>query len=369
MNQNRVLIIGGNGFIGRFLSLCLKEKSLSPIVLDKNVNHDEIDSFFANATFVFDCHGLNRSADKNEFYRVNCEETAHYALLAKKYNLPYVFLSTIQSGNGTPYGDSKKAGEEAILSLKIPNSSIIHLPNIYGPSCLPNYNSVIATWIHYAILQEKEKIILNKESKNNIIPFLYVADLTEYLVKCLLIHKRPTDEDINSLVTYVRLEDVYRAVLHLTSYEQDPLFNYSIAEVPYKFLRNLYGIYLYEKNVPQFIGIHENCDERGTFAEVFKGGFHAECQFSLNTINPHHQKGGHYHHHKLERFIPLNGEVEVLFEDVLVPNRFNKKFVLTSAVDVPPFVKHSLFNNTSEKSSIAIWADEPFNPVEADTFR
>ena len=368
--MKKVLLIGGKGFIGRFLSLCLKEQGAVPLILDKDGSIEERTNFFKESDYIIDCHGCNRSDDEQEFYQVNRDQTYNYASLAKEYKKPYLFLSTIQSGNGTPYGDSKKAGEEAIDSLHSNYLNYIHLPNIYGPTCRPGYNSVIATWIDYAIKREASKIHLNDDSIDKIIPFLYVTDLSEYLIRCILENIKISDEDISKLTTPVCLKEAYKAIHHLATFEGDPLKDISNISANPIFLKRIYGTYLYERKFPLILSFKQNCDERGSFTEIFKGGFKSECQFSLNTINPGFVKGGHYHHHKLERFLDIshNSYLSYSFKSILdssveyyVDNIFS--------IDIPPFMKHSLINKGKSISSIAIWADAPFNPKEADTYR
>ena len=343
--MKKVLVLGGKGFVGRFLALCVKEQGGEPLVYDLGQSEDELLSFYDQADFVIDAHGLNRSEDSSEFFRVNVEETIRYASLAK---------------------ERKKLGDKRI--------QYIRLSNVFGPTCRPGYNSVIATWADAAARRKVDEIALNPLSKEAMIPLLYVGDLAEAVVSALT-HSdfANLQEGIDGLVEKVSLVSVWKLFVRFATLEEnrDPLLSLSSFGILPSILERLYGTYLFALGKPLVLIPVVHRDVRGSFSELVKGGLGGEAQVSWNTVNPFHEKGGHYHHHKIERFTFLEGGMRLFLKPVFQEGAWEgASFGIEGlcSFDIPPFLSHSFRNETDEAQGVAIWCSEPFDPRSPDTY-
>jgi UDP-2-acetamido-2,6-beta-L-arabino-hexul-4-ose reductase len=83
---------------------------------------------------------------------------------------PIVFTSTTQVG--TEYSNNKQLIEQLLSAYK-GKVYIYHLSNVFGRWCKPNYNSVVATFIHN-VRYDKELTINDPQKKLRLI---YIDDL------------------------------------------------------------------------------------------------------------------------------------------------------------------------------------------------
>ena len=372
--MKKVLVLGGKGFVGRFLALCVKEQGGEPLVYDLGQSEDELLSFYSQADYVIDAHGLNRSEDSSEFFRVNVDETVRYASLAKERGIPYLFLSSIQAGNGTPYGESKLWAEEELEKLGDKKFRFVRLSNVFGPTCRPGYNSVIATWADAAARQKVDEIVLHPASREVTIPLLYVGDLAEAVVSSFM-HSDCTElqERIERLSRKAPLESVWRLFVHFASFPEnkDPLCDLTSFGIPAPLLERLYGTYLFAVGRPRVLVPDEHKDARGSFSELMKGGFGGEAQVSWNTVNPFYEKGGHYHHHKIERFTFLKAGMRLSLNPCFQESSWANASTVTdglSSFDIPPYMFHSFRNETNAVQRVVIWCSEPFDSKDTDTY-
>lgn len=371
--MKKILILGGKGFVGRFLALCTKEQGGEPLIYDLGQGEDELLSFYGQADYVIDAHGLNRSEDALEFFRVNVDETVRYASLAKERGIPYLFLSSIQAGNGTPYGESKLRAEEELERMGDKGIRFVRLSNVFGPTCRPGYNSVIATWADAAARRKHEEIVLNPASKDVMLPLLYVGDLTETIVSCLM-GSGPSvlQTKLDGLVGKVPLESVWNLFVRFATLEEnrDPLSSLTSFGIPASLLERLYGTYLFALGKPFILVPDDHKDARGSFSELMKGGFGGEAQVSWNTVNSSYEKGGHYHHHKIERFTFLEAGMRLSLDPCFPECSWSSSLVADRlcSFDIPPFMSHAFRNETGETQGVVIWCSEPFDPKIADTF-
>lgn len=372
--MKKVIVLGGKGFVGRFLALCVKEQGGEPLVYDLGQSEDELLSLYREADYVIDAHGLNRSEDASGFFRVNVEETVRYASLAKERGIPYLFLSSIQAGNRTPYGDSKLKAEQELEKLGDKGIRFVRLSNVFGPTCRPGYNSVIATWADAAARRKPEEIILNPASKKARIPLLYVGDLAEAIAFGTM--RSSVDglqEKIDALVENVSLESVWKLFVYFATLEEnrDPILGLCSFGIPPFLLERLYGTYLFALGRPLVLIPVDHRDARGSFSELVKGGFGGEAQVSWNTVNPSYEKGGHYHHHKIERFTFLEGGMRLSLKPMFPEGPWKDASVVTEdlcSIDIPPFLSHSFRNETNKTQGVVIWCSETFNPGDPDTY-
>jgi len=150
----RALVTGSEGFIGRNLCVRLRERAGTEIIpVHRGTSDEALREGVARCDFVFHLAGVNRPQDPAEFMVGNRDFTARLAALvaARGGGVPVVVSSSTQAERDNPYGHSKRAGEDALLSA-IPDAQdsvhVFRLPNVFGKWSRPNYNSAVATFCH-----------------------------------------------------------------------------------------------------------------------------------------------------------------------------------------------------------------------------
>jgi UDP-2-acetamido-2,6-beta-L-arabino-hexul-4-ose reductase len=150
----RVLITGWKGFIGKNLNVRLGEfEGYEVIGFGRGDTLADLEMCVKTADAVIHLAGVNRPKDESEFVEDNTNLTRRLCeyIAASSRKIPLIVASSVQVDMPNPYGESKRAAEEAAIDLanRTGNPVIIfRLPNVFGKWCRPNYNSVVATFCH-----------------------------------------------------------------------------------------------------------------------------------------------------------------------------------------------------------------------------
>ena len=114
--------------------------------------------------------------------------------------------------------------------------------------------------------------------------------------------------------------------------------------------------------------LRNNSDERGSFIEILKT--QDSGQFSYFSAKPGVTRGGHFHNTKNEKFVLINGIVELELKNMENNQKIKKKLnsedlmVFTSV----PGWKHTFINKEKYKANILVWANETLNLKKIDTY-
>ena len=189
----RVLVTGATGFIGRNLIKWLS--GIDCIDIDRfhsTSSSESLRLFTSRCEFVFHLAAVHRPADEAEFILVNVELTELLLdLLRSNCNhCPVLLSSSIQAGDGTAYGTSKLAAEDALKahSGQYHSRAIIYrLTNTFGRYARPNQHSVVATFC-YNIARDIP-ISIHDPERN--ICLCYVDDIIESFIEQLKGFKTP----------------------------------------------------------------------------------------------------------------------------------------------------------------------------------
>jgi len=111
-----------------------------------------------------------------------------------------------------------------------------------------------------------------------------------------------------------------------------------------------------------------NTDPRGTLFEVVKGG--AAGQTFASWTAPGVTRGEHFHLHKVERFLVLQGQATIRIRKVLTDEVW--EYPVTGedpvVVDMPTLHTHSLENTGDAPMLAMFWTHDIFDPANPDTF-
>jgi UDP-2-acetamido-2,6-beta-L-arabino-hexul-4-ose reductase len=182
-----ILVTGAKGFIGKNLVVELKNQGYTDVFeYDIDTASELLDTYCAQAEFVFHLAGVNRPKDESEFMKGNFGFTSKLLDTLRKYkNTCSVMLSSsIQAALDNPYGKSKKAGEELLFAYGNETGAkvlVYRFPNIFGKWCKSNYNSAVATFC--SNIANDLPITVNDPSA--IINLVYIDDVVQELINAL----------------------------------------------------------------------------------------------------------------------------------------------------------------------------------------
>ena len=363
----RVLITGAKGFVGKNLCAALrnirdgKDRRFPELKIEEVFEYDldstpeELDTWCAEADFVFNLAGVNRPKETSEFMEGNFGFASTLLETLKKHgNRCPVMLSSSQQASLTgrfgnsEYGRSKKAGEELFLRYEqeflrstdsaglVPRVLIYRFPNLFGKWCRPNYNSAVATFCN--AFANDLPYTVNDPSVE--LELLYIDDLVDEMIaalsggehrcefKGLEVLPAPADNadgadnadqrnqenqrnQRDTEYRYCYVPTTHKATLGeivelLKSFAEQPktLMIPEIAEG--SFAKKLYSTYLsYLPKEKAAFPLKMNVDDRGSFTELvhtLNAG-----QVSINISKPGITKGQHWHNTKWEQFIVVAG--------------------------------------------------------------
>lgn len=402
----KILVTGAKGFVGRNLCESLKAirdgkdrrgkyQSLLPLTVDeydRDGTREELSLYCAEADFVFNLAGVNRPEDPAEFMRGNRgfgEELL--GLLEHHGNVcPVMLASSAQASlvgryKGSAYGESKLAGEELFLDYSARTGApvlVYRFPNLYGKWCRPRYNSAVATFCD-AIANGREYTVSDPSAE---LELLYIDDLVEEMLSALLGEEhrcgydglRPVP-DPDGRYCYVPATDkatLCEIVGLLKSFKasRDDLSVPDLTEG--SFSKKLWSTFesYYDRGSLAY-PLKANRDERGSFTEFLRTPDRG--QVSVNVSRPGVTKGNHWHHTKWEKFLVVSGEALIRLRRVGLDgegepypvDEYRVSGDRPVVVEMAPGTTHSITNLSGTDDLVTVmWANEPFDPKNPDTF-
>ena len=394
----KILVTGAKGFVGKNLVEALKnikngkDKTRPSLVISDIFEYDidntinDLDTFTANADFVFNLAGVNRPQNQEDFMKGNFGFASDLLNCLKKHgNKCGVMLSSsIQAtligryANGE-YGKSKKAGEELFFNYEKETGAKVYVyrfPNLFGKWCKPNYNSVVATFCNN--IANDLPITVNDPSVE--LELLYIDDLVQEMLN--LLENNPGKCNYDGLTPietingrYCFVKPTHKVTLKeivnlLEKFKNQPITLLMPEIESGSFAKKLYSTYLsYLPKEKVAFDLKMNVDARGSFTELLKTKSHG--QFSVNISKPGIVKGQHWHNTKWEFFIVVSGkgliqQRKIGTNEVL---NFEVSGDKIQAVHMLPGYTHNIINLSNTENLVTVmWANEQFDPNSPDTF-
>ena len=393
-----ILVTGAKGFVGKNLVCNLRNiaegknrtrpsLSIGEIYeYDLDTNPALLDTFCANADFVFNLAGVNRPKNHSEFMEGNFGFASDLLNALKKHGnkCPVMLSSSIQATligryGQSDYGKSKLAGEGVFFDYSAETGApvlVYRFPNLFGKWCRPNYNSVVATFCNN--IANDLPIQVNDRSTE--LELVYIDDLVEEMLdalegkehRCVFSGLDAVPQE-NGRYCYVPVS--HKATLGeivdlLEGFKLQPK-TLLMPEIPAgSFAKKLYSTYLsYLPKEKVSFPLKMNVDERGSFTELLKT---ANCgQISVNISRPGVTKGQHWHNSKWEFFMVVSGhgliqERKIGTDEVL---EFEVSGERIEAVHMLPGYTHNIINLSDTENLVTVmWANELFDPQHPDTF-
>lgn len=394
----KILVTGAKGFVGKNLCAELynirdgKAKCYGDLVVDEVMEYDidntleQLDSYCAKATFVFNLAGTNRPLDPADFNKGNYvfADTLLNTLRKHGNTCPVMLASSLQASlsgrfGNSEYGRSKRAGEEILFQYAEQTGArvlVYRFPNLFGKWCRPNYNSAVATFCHN--IANELPIQVNDPTVE--LELLYIDDLVQELISALKGEEhhcefvgvdtilRPDGKYCAAPLTHkVRLGEIVRI---LREFHDQP-YTLRMPEIAMNsFVKKLYSMYLsYLPKEKIAFPLKMNIDNRGSFTELLRTD---NCgQVSVNISKPGITKGQHWHHSKWEFFIVVSGQALIQMRNIYSDEVYEIKVSGDNiqAVHMLPGYTHNIINLSDTQDLVTVmWANEPFDPSHPDTY-
>ena len=392
-----ILVTGAKGFVGK--NLCAQLNNIKDakarnygVQVDAVYEYDldsspeELDTWCAEADFVFNLAGVNRPQNQEEFMAGNFGFASTLLDTLKKYhNTCPVMLSSSQQASLTgrfgnsEYGRSKKAGEDLFLEYGKETGAkvlVYRFPNLFGKWCRPNYNSAVATFCN--AFANDLPYTVNDPSVE--LELLYIDDLVDEMIACLKGEEHKCEFEGLDILPKTDGRYCYVPITHhvtlgeivelLKSFAEQPK-TLMIPEIPAgSFAKKLYSTYLsYLPKEKVAFPVKMNIDDRGSFTELIhtlNAG-----QVSINISKPGITKGQHWHNTKWEFFIVVAGhgliQERKLGTDEVIEFKVSGDNI--QCVHMLPGYTHNIINLSQTENLVTVmWANELFDPNKPDTF-
>lgn len=394
----KILVTGAQGFVGQNLVANLKNiqqgknRTRPALQIDEIYEYDitstpqELETYCAQADFVFNLAGVNRPKNQSEFMQGNFGFASTLLDTLKKHGntCPVMLASSIQATligryGESDYGKSKLAGEELFFAYAGETGAqvlVYRFPNLFGKWCRPNYNSVIATFCNNIA----NDLPIQVNDPNVELELLYIDDLVEEMLDALEGKAHRCNYDGRAAQAAADGRYCYAPTTHkvtlgeivelLDLFKAQPQ-SLVMPEIPYNsFAKKLYSTYLsYLPAEKTIFDLKMNQDERGSFTELLKT---LSCgQFSVNISKPGITKGEHWHNSKWEFFIVVAGHG--LIQERRIGSDEIREYEVSGdkiqAVQMLPGYTHNIINLSQTENLVTVmWANEQFDPQHPDTF-
>lgn len=362
----RVLVTGARGFIGRNLTVRLRERADVRVTeFGRAHSVEELAALVADADAVVHLAGENRPPAPADFERSNAELTIALCDAIQRCGrpVPLILASSAQAVQDNPYGRSKRAAEVAAERLATDTGNpvtIYRLPGVFGKWCRPNYNSVVATFCHNIA----NDLPIRIDDPTAVVRLVYVDDVVAAFMKTLQAMPAGAQRREVAPVHTIALGDLADQIRAFgncrTSLVSEP--------VGRGLVRALYATYVSYLPPDRFAyDLSRHGDERGVFVEMLKT---PDCgQFSYFTAHPGVIRGGHYHHSKTEKFLVIKGTARFRFRHIVTDETFE---LLTrgeqpQVVETVPGWTHDITNVGLDELVVMLWANEIFDRDRPDT--
>jgi UDP-2-acetamido-2,6-beta-L-arabino-hexul-4-ose reductase len=366
----KVGVTGVNGFIGYHLchTLALRKEEFSLIEFQRNIfdDNEKLDAFVSECDAIVHLAALNRHMDHRVIYETNTSLVNNLvAALKRTKSKPHLIISSsIHEEMKNSYGKSKKKGRLMLSKWSNQNGgklSGLIIPNVFGPFCKPNYNSVIATFCHQLVCGETPRIDVDARLK-----LIYVGDLVEEIIN-LILKKDNTHELFIPYKEEINVSEVLDLLQHFRLSYHDK------GEIPSllnNFEMQLFNTYRSYMDIPAYFPqtFIQYSDSRGFFVEIARHGISGQTSFSTSFSGI--TRGNHFHKRKFERFAVIRGKALIQLRKVGTDDVHN--FYLDgdkpSYVDIPIWYTHNIKNIGDDILYTIFWINEPFNSNDTDTF-
>lgn len=364
MDLVKLAITGAGGFLGwhtQLLAFSRGTEDISALKLGEGFDLGVAVEAVDGSNRLVHIAGINR-APADEIEQGNRLFAEQLAMVIRETATPprtVVYANSIQAEHNNPYGRGKRLAGE-ILADTCMNLGIqfidLKLPNIFGEEGHPDYNSVVSTFAHRVVRDQRLQV-----DNDNELPLMHAQEAAR-----LLLEADDSADLEHAVVRRARVSAI------ATAFEEiHELYRHGeIPDISEPLTRDLFNVYRaayfgHQTSIP----LEPKSDNRGYLVETVKshGG---EGQTFFSTTKPGITRGDHFHLRKVERFVVLSGRAEIclrkMFTDQTI--KIEVSGLSPSAVDMPIGWVHNITNIGDSDLFTQFWTNEIFDPSDTDTF-
>ncbi|MGW0232037.1 polysaccharide biosynthesis C-terminal domain-containing protein [Actinopolymorpha singaporensis] len=357
----KVVVTGGNGFLGWHLRVRLHALTDHQVVSIGHAEWDRLDAELKDADALVHLAGVNRGTDEQvEQGNVALAQMVGRAVRDSGQLSRVIFANSVHAGADTPYGRGKaQAGILLADSATTRGARFVDavLPNLFGEHGRPAYNSFVATFVR-ALVDERLPTIDDRP-----VELLHAQRASADLIDALdpehpeMVRPRGEDTSVAQVWELLRgMHHLYRGgeLPPLTTQHEVDLFNTLRAA-------------MFPQTYPMRPTSHH--DERGSLVECVRshGG---TGQSFVSTSMPGVTRGDHFHLGKIERFLVVRGQALINLRRLFHPEpiSFAVSADAPAMVDMPTMWAHNIVNTGPGELVTFFWTHTLHDPIEPDTY-
>lgn len=361
IDPSTLAVTGADGFLGWHVR-CRLHPGQPRLVLPEHFESvDALARALDGATTVLHLAGMNRGPD-SEVFETNLRlATRLTEALDLSGSVPtLLFANSTHSLGDTPFGRSKREAARILSQWARDRGARfvdVILPHLFGEGGRPFYNSGFATFCHQLATGGEPRILVDGE-----VELLHAQRAVERFLD-LASGEGSSQERLAGAP--MRISEALARLRALDATYREGVFPDLRDPLDLEFF-NTFRSYLYPARYP--VPLQLRTDPRGCLFEAVKG--HQGGQTFISTTHPGITRGRHYHRHKVERFLVIEGRGEIrirrLFDtDVKV---FPVSGEAPAYLDIPTFHAHEITNVGEGGMTTLFWSHEIFDPARPDTY-
>lgn len=361
----KVGITGIDGLIGWHLRSFLhgrKEIAVRGADKPEFASKELLVKFASSCDVIVHLAGMNRGGDAEVAgTNVALTEALLNACDAAGTRPHIIFSSSTHIRRGTPYGESKKKCAELIRAWASKNKTVFTnfiLPNVFGESGKPFYNSAVSTFCFQLANGQKPGIITDSEME--------LLHAQRVAGKIFAVINKPVDGELTPPGHKIMVSGLLSTLRRLAESYSSHIIPDLGSELELD-LFNTYRAYLFPEKVP--VGIDVKRDARGYLFEAAKS--RNAGQAFISSTGPGITRGNHYHLSKFERFLVIKGKARISVRRLF--SRKAHEFLVDgdspAYIDMPALHTHNITNIGDSELITMFWSDRLFDPADPDTYQ
>lgn len=324
-------------------------------------SNKQMDAFVSGVDAIVHLAGMNRG-DGREIEETNLHLTQSLInACARTTSRPHIlFASSTHIDGDTAYGRSKRQCGELLHVWADTNGASFTemvLPHVFGECGRPFYNSVVSTFCHQLAHDEQPGIVHDGQ-----LELLHAQQLAQHIDSFI---RRGESGTVHLRGRAMLVSDLLQKLEGMAAQYRGHLIP-DLSERLGLDLFNTYRSYLFPDIYPVELQLYQ--DERGALFESVKSLNGGQC--FISTTKPGVTRGNHYHRHKVERFLVIQGEalirVRKLFSDEV--EAFEVCGGVPQYVDIPTLHAHNITNTGRGELLTLFWSHEIFSQALPETY-
>lgn len=364
-NANKtILVTGSDGLIGWHLRAWLLTLGQNVETIACNREQFNDDAFLGNAIekadVIVHLAGMNRG-EEDEIVETNIALARRITEFCQQLDCrPHVIYSNSTHINGdSRYGYSKRVAAEIFddwASSEDARFLNLVLPNVFGEHGTPNYNSVVSTFSYKLAVGETPNVIEDSELE------LLHAHLVARIIW------RAVEEQSTGLLQpsghKMLVSELLQRLEFLSDRYQSGVLPDLSNDIDLNLFNTLRSYIPYERRL---IRLDLRSDSRGSLFECVRAD--GEGQVFLSTSVPGAVRGQHFHFHKVERFLVVQGNAKIQMRRVLKDESFTYEVSgdEPAVIDIPTLHTHSITNTGDIPLLTLFWSGQLYDPDDSDT--